>query len=436
MKATIYIFGNFAGGYSQYPDDSYTRELFNAISKSRKSATELVYHREGALTYYIYTREISHTDNTFIGLCYVFNDVLVTDFSYLFDVFEDTITNIVVTGELLEFTNDGSLSTKISQLYTNTEELQRVSDYMNSKLSSLGRYAEKLPAANFAISNSEWKNFAINEVAEAQNVIKDYSNIRVRKGKDYDTASLKGYAQKLRTQNAEIKRLNEEISKQKDEITTLERQKKQIKWVMFLMILIVIGGITFYYYAKDKTQIIQNKSDAITHLNCVIQDKDLYIHTLQSDSANLADQLNIAARKLSTIHYELENKVSPYLYFNSWTSTNFYTPSSTSQVTYSFYAYKNDVLSIPYFVSSEGNCDFLTISLKRDGYYAQQLVRESGYESGTCSYTFPASDSYQLIVSYSKDGSVDRNRDCGGVQRFYIYRQIVENLRQLSKYDH
>ena len=160
MKATIYIFGNFSDGYSQYLDDN-TRQLFTSISNNRISATEVIYHREGALSYYIYTREISKKDNTFIGLCYVFNDILISDFSYLYDIFEDTITNIVVTGEILEFNSDGSLTTKVSQLYSHDKELQRISDYMNSKLSSLGQFASKLPPVNFSISNTESKTLII-----------------------------------------------------------------------------------------------------------------------------------------------------------------------------------------------------------------------------------------------------------------------------------
>ena len=102
MKAEIYIFGNFADGYSQYPDN-YTHNLFEAIAKSRQAESEIIYHREGALTYYIYTQKNTKIDNTFIGLCYVFNDVLIKDFAPLFSIFEDVITNIVVTGEMLEF---------------------------------------------------------------------------------------------------------------------------------------------------------------------------------------------------------------------------------------------------------------------------------------------------------------------------------------------
>lgn len=441
MKATVYIFGNFADGYSQYPDN-YTRDLFAKISKARKGATELVYHRENSLTYYIYTREISRVANTFIGLCYVFNDILITDFSYLFDIFEDTITNIVVKGELLEFTNEGNLTTKVNQLYSNTEELQRVADYLNSKLTTLGKYAEKLPPANYAISNTEWKSYSIDNIAEVKSVLKDYSNIRVIKGENYDTEALKGYAQKLKTQNTQIKTLTKEISNQKDEIAKLKRQKKQIKWVIFLLILIIIGGIGFYFYAQDKLQIIQDKSDTIYNLNNQIQKQENHITNLQNDSSRLSNalyqktyQFNTVKQKLSNINYELNNKVSPYMYFCSWKSTNYHQQSSVSSTTYSFYAYADDELNIPYYVSSESGCDYLTIMLKRNGYSAQQLLKESGVKSGTCTHTFYASDSYQLTVSYSKDGSVDNNYDYAGVNQFYIYRSIVNRLREMSEYD-
>ena len=441
MKATVYIFGNFADGYSQYPDN-YTRDLFAKISKTRKGATELVYHRENSLTYYIYTREISRVANTFIGLCYVFNDILIADFSYLFDIFEDTITNIVVKGELLEFTNEGNLTTKVNQLYSNTEELQRVADYLNSKLTTLGKYAEKLPPANYAISNTEWKSYSIDNIAEVKSVLKDYSNIRVIKGENYDTEALKGYAQKLKTQYTQIKTLTKEITKHKDEIAKLKRQKKQIKWVIFLLILIIIGGIGFYFYAQDKLQIIQDKSDTIYNLNNQIEEHNNHIKNLQNDSNRLStalyqktNQFNTVKQKLAEINNELNNKVSPYMYFNAWQSTNYHLPNSTSSITYSFFAYAEDELNIPYYVSSEGGCDYLTILLKRNGYSAQQFIHESGTKSGTYRHTFHSNDSYQLTVSYSKDGSVDKNNDNAGVYQFYIYRSIVNQLRQISEYN-
>jgi uncharacterized coiled-coil DUF342 family protein len=304
MKATTYIFGNFANGYSQYPDN-YTHDLFAPLAKSRKGATELIYHRDGGLTYYIYTREISHSAKTFIGLCYVFNDILITDFSFLFNIFEDAITNIVVKGELLEFTNDGNLSTKVSQLYTNAEELQRISDYLNSKLSSIGRYAEKLPAQNFAVPTSEWKNFMFDELESIKSVVKSYSNIRIIKGENYDTDSLKGYAHKLKTKNEEIKTLTNEIFKLRGEISTLKRQKKQFAVVVVLIIIIAIGLLIFMSKIKDKNEIIDRRDTRIVEL-------EDHRDRLKSDSMNLTSALTSTKETLKLTKKELEQLQTNY----------------------------------------------------------------------------------------------------------------------------
>lgn len=223
MNVTIYIFGNFADGYSQYPDN-YTRDLFESISKSRRGATELAYHRDKDLAYYVYTREVSRSANTFIGLCYVFNGILITNLTYLFKSFEDAIENIVFKGELLELSNDGALSTKIRQLYTNAEELQRISDHINPQLSTLNKYAMKLPPVNYAVSKSEWKTFSYDQIEQVQKIIKNFSDIRVIKGDNYDTDSLKDVAHKLKKQNDEIKTLKEDISHKDNKISELERQ--------------------------------------------------------------------------------------------------------------------------------------------------------------------------------------------------------------------
>lgn len=298
MKATTYIFGNFADGYSQYPDN-YTRNLFVPLSKSRKGATELIYHRDGGLTYYIYTREISRSAKTFIGLCYVFNDILITDFSYLFSIFEDAITNIVVKGEILEFTNDGNVSTKVTQLYTNAEELQRISDYLNSKLSSIGKYAEKLPPRNLAISNTECKTFSYDEIANIITIAKNYSNIRVVKGENYDTTALKGYANKLKSQSIEIGELKNQITNLLNQINILEKKKKQFTVVIILIVIIAVGLHVFAALIYAKNTVIQKKDNRIESLV-------MHRNRLLSDSTNLQNLLGQEQEKYQNTKEKLD----------------------------------------------------------------------------------------------------------------------------------
>lgn len=305
MKTDIFIFGKFADGYSQYPEDNHTHDLFESLGKQRCAATELIYHREGTLAYYIYMREISRAENTYIGLCYVFNDVLIRDFSYLFSIFEDAITNTVVKGELLEFTNDGNLSTKVGQLYTKSAELQRLSDYLNSKLSSIGQYAEKLPPANFSVSNTEWKTFSYDNSSDLQSVIKHYSNIRIIKDGNYDTESLKGYAAKLKNQNNHIKQLSQQIVTLKNENATLQRQKKQITVVVILIILIALGLIIFISKINSQNEIIKHKDNKIENLLA-------HKMRLQKDSTDLVKNLNTTKESLQTTQNSLSQLRSDY----------------------------------------------------------------------------------------------------------------------------
>lgn len=303
MKAEIYIFGNFADGYSQYPDN-YTHNLFEAIGKSRHAESEIIYHREGALTYYIYTREISKIDNTFIGLCYVFNDVLIKDFAPLFSIFEDVITNIVVTGEMLEFANDGKLSTKINQLYTHTEELQRISDYLNSKLTSLGKITEKLPPINYGVATNEWKTFSYKDKSDIHSTILDYSNIRIIKGEGYDTAALSSYAGKLNSLNNEKTAALQTIDKQKQEISDLKKKQKNYKLVIWLIVFICIGGIIFI-------STINSRNETILRLNNNIETQKQTIETQENTIEILRDTIysrNIKIQSLKTDKQNLEHK--------------------------------------------------------------------------------------------------------------------------------
>ena len=291
MKAEIYIFGNFADGYSQYPDN-YTHNLFEAIAKSRQAESEIIYHREGALTYYIYTREISQIDNTFIGLCYVFNDVLIKDFAPLFSIFEDVITNIVVTGEMLEFANDGKLSTKINQLYTHTEELQRVSDYLNSKLTAIGKITEKLPPVNYGVATNEWKTFSHKDKSDIYSAILDYSNIRIIKGEGYDTATLSSYAGKLNSLNKEKTAALQTIDKQKQEISDLKKKQKNYKLVIWLVVFICIGGIIFISTINSRNAQIQRLNNAIATQERTIESQNETIGILRDTIISRNSKIN------------------------------------------------------------------------------------------------------------------------------------------------
>lgn len=99
---------------------------------------------------------------------------------------------------------------------------------------------------------------------------------------------------------------------------------------------------------------------------------------------------------------------------NSWTSSN-HEGNTVSKMSWQLYCREGATISFDYSVSSESNCDWLTISLNDD-----QLVRVSGQVSESFSYKVEKAGYYTLTAQYSKDGSQNHNNDCGIISNIMV----------------
>lgn len=99
---------------------------------------------------------------------------------------------------------------------------------------------------------------------------------------------------------------------------------------------------------------------------------------------------------------------------NSWTSSN-HENNSVSKKSWQLYCREGSTISFDYSVSSESNCDWLTISLNDN-----QLVRVSGQVSESFSYKVEKAGNYTLTAQYSKDGSQNHNNDCGIISNIMV----------------
>ena len=133
-----------------------------------------------------------------------------------------------------------------------------------------------------------------------------------------------------------------------------------------------------------------------------------------------SNRLNTANRHLKQIEDVIAN-VPRDTTFGSWTSRNKENNTESSK-RYRFYASSGDVLDFKYFVSSEQNYDFLTITLTSDVAANEELVKESGIVKNSCTKTFQKAGEYSLLVKYKKDGSYSYHDDNGGIQTFHLYR--------------
>ena len=428
--------GNPKGIYKQMPDDYLASEIAG-FQKGLKGS-RLVILRKMNLMHYIYMEKIDATK--FIGFCLIFNKAYVARPKQLITLFKYLIEDYLLNkGDILRYSSQGELQYVIDSFSQNTERYRQLNLLINERFENqIALYGINELTTTF---NGEHTMRIVSADVEENQMLQmafSYNTLII----DDNVGMEQGYIPKIMADlKGQVNSLNREIGALTQQNEKLKRQKKQFKWVVVLLIVILIGIILFVVYAQNKTLIIEGQSDEIASLNDVIIDRNkeiiglnLHMDTLRMDSIRLSTALNNKTRQLYTVQENLRvihralDEMPTYLYFPAWTSTNYHQPNSESATTYSFFADEGDVLNIPYFVSAEGCCDYLTISLKKGG-KSTQLVHQCGVTSDTYRYTFNSSGAYQLMVSYQKDGSVDKNNDNAGVKSFYIYRKSLINLR-------
>ena len=97
-------------------------------------------------------------------------------------------------------------------------------------------------------------------------------------------------------------------------------------------------------------------------------------------------------------------------------STNEEVSSSTSVVSLTVNMNAGDTMSFDWFVSSESNYDKLIFKVNG----SEQESISGQVDWTTVSYTAATTRSYTFTWTYSKDGSVNSNSDCGGLDNVYV----------------
>lgn len=439
MNIDFYLLGT-PDGYNQYPLDNKA-DLFRSFHDDVKSDTQLTIWRNAELVYYVYTRNLRTAGkNQYFGMVIAINGLYLTHIGNVFSVFEQLCSNIAVRGRILKIDKTGKIQFVHSRFVDTPDEIETTVRECRGLVETnlrddLRHLPEEYVVPQRAITITYDDVFNDRSL---HNLLKEYNCIHFTKAGNEGSSYI----------DMVITHLYEENRNLKEQYDKLNRQKKQMKWVLLLLLLLLAGGFVFYMYTQDTNHLIQSKSNEISHLNKTIDNKNVQINLLNTDIKRLkndsidlentlenkTEQLNIAKQKLNTIYSYINSTIPSYIYFPSWISTNYYKANSTSSKEYTFYAYKNDILHIPYFVSSESCCDYLTITLYYNGRSEQILHVAGSYSNIYKEYTFQQSGTYRMVVEYSKDSSADRGNDNAGVNQFYIYRLVVNTLLRMAEY--
>ena len=313
MNSTIYIFGDFGYGCNQYPND-YTAEIFSQFHKRSQANTQLTIHRDDNMMYYGYIRKL-HNREQYIGICIVLNGSMFRGVKTLFNRFENYITDIVVRGQIIEFSNDGNLISKVTKLYECQNEIERITKFIQNDIETLT--TQKLPPTNLSIGKNESKSFVIDDKVESiLEATYNYGYTYIYKDTGYNTDSLTSYSGKLHTLNKEKIAALQTIDKQKQEISNLKKKQKNYKLVIWLIVFICIGSIIFASTINSRNatilrlnnniatqkQTIETQNETISVLRDTIISRNSKINDLKDEKSRLIssrDSLNSVNRKLN-----------------------------------------------------------------------------------------------------------------------------------------
>lgn len=245
MNSSAYIFGSFDNGYTQYPSD-YTQSVFQQMFSNMKGHTLIGTHRDSNLIMYCYIRRLQ-SPQQYVGLCAVVNGLYHTNPNGLFAFFEELFTNMVVIGEILQFAKNGDIVSNVQQLYQKQNEVDRVTQMIQSELQRQESFFKPLPALNYSIASTESKAFSFDDspadIADATSI---YPWIYIFKDNGYDTSSMTTYRSILKSLHQESGDKSNQIAQLKSELSSLRNKQRNTLWVGILAFAAFILGVVVW----------------------------------------------------------------------------------------------------------------------------------------------------------------------------------------------
>lgn len=156
MNCTVYLFGEFGLGYTQYPQDG-AEDIFRHIAAHAEAQTQIAIHRDGNLMYYVYLRRLDEGEGHFIGYGFRVEGLLFRDLSPLFDLFGSTFENIVIADRLLTLNSRGHVVANVGLLIEKRTEVERLINQLCTSVQALSTQFISLPKAIFDhLSTQVW----------------------------------------------------------------------------------------------------------------------------------------------------------------------------------------------------------------------------------------------------------------------------------------
>lgn len=390
VNSSIYIFGSFDNGYTQYPDN-YAKGIYQNFFAQAKSNSQIVIHRDKELMYYGYVRKLDKSSQ-YIGFCVLLNGMMFSNISNLFAIFENAIAELVSRGDIIAFNEHGDIISITSSLANQQQEISDIIAIIRNGIDGMESYTKSLPPVNYSISNTEQKVFAYSDHNDTiVNASCKYAYTYIAKDKGCDTASLSGYKGVIRKLHKEKDELSSEYSNLKNQYDKLNKQKKQYRNVIILCLLVVLCGTGLFFLndtLNNTQQTLEQSQNENVQKGKTIQKLNADITILNGNISNLESSLSYEQSKREEAETELNTLKNIYtehqpLFIKS-TSFNF----NTGYLSFEYYGYyeKTITLGVRAYDGNNSYSNSTTFNVEEGHHFASIYL--SSYLSSSRWYSF------------------------------------------------
>lgn len=264
MNCAVYIFGNLSSGYAQYPNDDATASIFKGVYANARAMTQIAVHRQGPLMYYCYLRKLQ--GEQYIGISAVINNLMMTDMTGLFALFENAIAKLAEAGFLIKYDDFGNLVGNVKQLYQDQEEIQFVTDTLRRGFEHLVPSARELPAVNYGVASDSAKAFSCDD--DIDDILRSSSTNAytfIYKDRNFDTSEMSDYRSTLSRVSQQRNAYAQQLRSAKTEIVKLKAQKRNIGMVSLLGVIAVVFGVLLCVYVIFPSEVTKYDAGEFTY---------------------------------------------------------------------------------------------------------------------------------------------------------------------------
>ncbi len=315
MNCNIYFFISTHKGYSQYPDN-YSKEIISNIlanTAQKQNINQFAISMNGKLAYVTY--QYRYSDSRYFGICCEFNNVVPTNFRYLFDFYDNLMLDILDKGELLHYDSAGNICPSIDFISDRLELLNYYGNYISNHFND--QLSEYINVPTQIYTSEKKRNIVLaydDTHTQLIDLLNIYDNIIISRDNPY----ILGYVNTLRKSSNEISELETKLLK-------ISRQKKQYRMVVFLILAVVACLISLYSFNSNIQSLTENLSQ-----------RNEEIKTLNKD-------LTSANAKIDTMSIEISEKISRIGTLQNELSKNKYSIDSLTNTTQAQENFINDL---------------------------------------------------------------------------------------------